>query len=434
MHQSLSLHLLIVDFERHAALVAQPGGRWILPVLCAPERARLGPLLLEWAGRHGIAGRLVGQWLGRVAPDADTCDWLAVLQAAATPSVGGASSLEWRSLASLASSSSWLAYQQWAVGRALSTTGVPTVPGPFGTVTWMDDVEAWLKTATSHRGRLSALVPHRTTASEVVLEVRTTCGLAYFKGLSSDRAPEVDLTSHLAGVAPHSFARTIAQSTRPDETVWWLMAACRGSTLAARPSRAAAARAVEAWAHVQQRASSALALPPGDLAPFDLPSMAAWAAGLLREAGEQQSRPCAAAIAAMSDACERVDNAHVPRSWVWADFDPTNVLVHGDEVRFIDLDDCRVGPAPIAVSTFARRLARIGMPCAGELYRSYERAWEPAIDMGSRWHDFEVVSMVVECYLAWQRVVLKTGRNEIYDCLGPARDAIVRRLVRVVTP
>jgi hypothetical protein len=431
-----SLHLLVVDLERREAVAARYGGKWILPILRTPERARAGPLLLEWASQHGIAGLVAGQWLGCVAPSSDTVDWLAVVDARAKDPAGGAASLEWRSLASLAASTAWLTYQQWAIGRVLSTSDLPAVVGPFGTMTWTRDVQGWVEEVTGPlpSGTLDAVVPHRVTAYEVVLEFRTTRGPVYFKGLSSDRAFEARLAAKLADIAPKSFARTLALSTRPDRTVWWLMEACPGSTLAACLTCARAAHVAAAYAHIQQRTMNVVEDGRlGGLVRLELSPMAAWAAALLRETGQQgPSDQCAAAVAAIDDACERASHADVPHSWMSADFDPTNVLIDGDDVRFIDLDDCALGPAPIAVSTFAKRITRLEISCGHELYGNYERAWNPALNVHGRWRDFETVATLVECYHAWGRVKMKTEREEIHGALEPARVALARRLARAV--
>jgi hypothetical protein len=168
------------------------------------------------------------------------------------------------------------------------------------------------------------------------------------------------------------------------------------------------------------------------LPTLDLSPMAAWATWLLRDTGDRREPDSTAAVAAIDTACARVNSADVPHSWMSADFDPTNVLVDGDDVRFIDLDDCAFGPAPIAMSTFATRVHRLGIACAGELYGTYERAWSPALDLAGRWRDFEIVSTLVDSYLGWRRVVMKTQREEISGALEPARIALARRLARLV--
>jgi len=282
----------------------------------------------------------------------------------------------------------------------------------------------------SHSGT-DDVVPYRTTAYDVVLGLRTARGLAYFKGVSADRAPEVRMSAQLAEMTADAFPRTIAVSKRPDGSFWWLMEACPGSPLAAGATCASAGRVAAAYADIQQQVMRAIEAGGfADLAPLDLAQMAAWAVDLLDRTDERPQRVvCAEAI---KRACERVGATCVPRSWICADLDPTNVLLHGDEVRFIDADDSALGPAPIAMAAFATRIKRLGISCGSDLYRSYERAWKPQLVMRDLWRDFEIVSTLVDCYLAWNKVVVKTERQEIHGCLGLARDAIARRLARVV--
>jgi hypothetical protein len=426
-----SLHLLIVDRQRRNTLVTWHGSRWLLPIVRMPERVRAGPVLLRWAAERGITGHIVGQWLGRAAPEHDAIDWLVVMDAA-DDRVTAPANLRWTPVAELRSATSCVGYQRWAATSVLATSDLPATLGPFGTMTWMQDVNAWVDDVlgSMHRGTDDAVVPYRTTAYEVVLGLRTTRGVAYFKGLSSDRASEARMSTQLAAMAADVFPRTIALSRRPDGSVWWLMEACPGSTLAAVATRASAARAAAAYARVQQQ--TVRAIEQGhltDLAPLDLGPMAIWAADLFDRTDERSHVRCAEVI---ERSCERVRTARVPNSWITADIDPTNILVHGDEMRFIDLDDSALGPAPIAMATFAMRMKRLAVSCSSDLYRSYERAWKPPLVMHERWRDFEIVSTLADCCLAWTRVVVKTERQEIHGCLGLARDALARRLARVV--
>src|SRR5437868_12343752 len=93
-----TLHLLIVDEERGGALLTRYGRRWLMPVVCLPERVRPGPALLQWAAARGLSARFVGQWLGRAAPDGKAIDWLAVLASSAERAIVSAAGLEWLSL------------------------------------------------------------------------------------------------------------------------------------------------------------------------------------------------------------------------------------------------------------------------------------------------------------------------------------------------
>jgi hypothetical protein len=427
-----SLHLLIVDRQRGAALASWHGSRWLLPIVRLPERVRAGPLLLRWAGERGITGQILGQWLGRAAPDNDAIDWLAVMDASGDRLTAPGADLQLTRLAELTSAAACVDYQRWATVRALSTSDLPATPGPFGTMNWFRDVQVWVgDVAGVLRDVPDAVVPFRTTAYEVVLGLHTTRGLLYFKGLTSDRTSEPELSAQLARIAPAAFPQTVALAKRSDGTAWWLTEACPGSPLGASASRRSVARVAAAHARVQQTSVRAIETGQlGALAPLALAPMAAWARDLLdRQDEKRQPVPGADVV---DRACERVGTARVPHGWVAADFDPANVIVHGNDVRFIDLDDSVLGPAPIAIATFAMRMKRRGLEFGGDLYRSYERAWKPQLFIADRWRDFEIVSTLTDCYLGWKRVVEKTERQEIQGCLGLACAALARRLARGV--
>src|SRR5262245_36295852 len=110
------LHLLVVDRERGMAAAAAYDGRWFLPIVCGPSRARAAPLVLEWLARRGMGGDVLGQWLGRVAPDGRAIDWLMAVASDARTNAG--SGLRWIPLHALRSSPSLMEYQQWALATA----------------------------------------------------------------------------------------------------------------------------------------------------------------------------------------------------------------------------------------------------------------------------------------------------------------------------
>jgi hypothetical protein len=428
-----TLHLLLVDVARADALAADCGGRWLLPLLHTSERVRAGTILNQWLARHRLAGHLIGQWVGKAASPHGAMDWLGVIRVNRTRSA--ASSLHWVPLASLASSTSWLPYQQWAIRQVTAASEWPAVSGPFGTVGWLDEAISWADIALGVRRRsaIACAVPLRATPYEVVLQLRTARETVYFKGLAAARAAEATLTIRLAARAPRSFARTIAMTTRPDGTIWWLMEACPGSPLAAAPTPDRATRAVTAYAAVQQRIIEE-GEPSlwGDLPRLPMRQMLERASDLLRAGAELDGLPAVEAAARFDELGERIADARAPESWIYADFDPRNVFIDGDEVRFIDLSDCWLGPAPLGVATFVRRMKVSGTPIASDLYDRYEGAWKPRLALSDRWRAFELGSLVAESYLAWNRVLLKTARGEIHDVIAPARRALAGRLIRAL--
>src|SRR4051812_3215820 len=63
------------------------------------------------------------------------------------------------------------------------------------------------------------------------------------------------------------------------------------------------------------------------------------------------------AVDAIDRAVEDVLAAGLPDRWIPLDLDPANVLLDDDgNVAFIDLDDSYIGPAPLAIASFARRI------------------------------------------------------------------------------
>src|SRR5260221_822353 len=176
-----TLHVLIVNRGRRAALAATCGPRWLLPVLTCDERTRAAPLIVRWCSDRGIHGDVAGQWLGRVTSNAT--DWfLAIIarHSAATTD----STLRWRSLDALLSAPAVLDYQQWAVAAVL-TGELPSVVGPFGNLSWPDEVRSWIRRAVGSPG--TSLTPYRVVAHEVVVRADCAGGRRYCQGLTSQR-------------------------------------------------------------------------------------------------------------------------------------------------------------------------------------------------------------------------------------------------------
>src|SRR5262245_61220616 len=161
-----TLHLLIVDRERRSALATICGSRWLLPLVSGSERMRAGPLVLNLLTEHGFHGDVVGQWLGRLASTSEEMEWLMVVDAQRQSRDSMLASTCWTSLRLLQSTPSVLGYQDWALKRALADD-LPSVIGPFGSMTWLDDIRAWIDVAA---GPLTGSpVCYKATPTEVVL-------------------------------------------------------------------------------------------------------------------------------------------------------------------------------------------------------------------------------------------------------------------------
>ena len=399
------LHLLIVDRDRRAALTASYGSKWLLPVVTCAERARAAPVAARWAAERGAPGGVAGQWLGRVTEVG--IDWLVAI-VARPPHFTPPPPLEWTPLDALSSQASLLDYQQWAIARAVQDDALPSVSGPFGNLSWPWDVQSWIGGAAG--AAVSSLTPYRVGAYEVVLGADCLLGRVYFKGLVEERAAEARLTQALAEAAPDSFARTIALERQADGCVWWLTAACPGRP-GGDPHRAA-----QALARVQQRTRTAdhrsLVLPA-----LDLEAATRWASDLLGDSrsGAIVRRRCAQAL-----------HADVPTAWIPMDLDPVNILVDaGHRVRFIDVDDSFLGPAPLAMATLARRSAD------PTLYRAYEQSWSPPLARLD-WQDFEVAASVVESWLGWKRLRRNIERGEVFAALDLVEARVRARLARAI--
>lgn len=409
------LHLLIVDAPGGTALVAHYGTRWLLPVLTCAERARADPLAVRWAADRGVSCDVVGQWLGRV--NAQGTDWLMVLNAVGLPRKAD-SQLRRTALLALEPACAALEYQGWALAQALRDGPLPSMRGPFGRFGWLDDVKAWMapilgpvsSTAFSHL---------RSSPHEVVLRARTGRADLYVKGLTSERVAEARLTQAMASVIPEHFAPTIALDERADRSVWWAAGAC--------PGRAAIEgdRVASQLAAVQQRVMAQPRIRC-ELRKLEFAAALRWCSELLSGA---------ACGALLERQVHHAMTASVPQSWIPMDLDPTNLLV--DErgtARFIDLDDSFLGPAPLAMALFAKRMrSRRSVACtaSGSLYEGYEQSWSPPLP-DVAWPAFEAAATLLEAWLGWQRLERNRRSGQVHGASGFAETRIRDRLTRCV--
>jgi len=137
---------------------------------------------------------------------------------------------------------------------------------------------------------------------------------------------------------------------------------------------------------------------------------------------------------------ERLARARLPNSWIPMDLDPENVLVDdGGTVRFIDLDDSFLGPAPLAIATFARRIGRAGIAADAfsslrrALYRAYDRAWRHGGVANCPWRSVEIASLVLDAHLGWQRIRRSEEVGEISGAVEFARSRVGRQLAHAIS-
>ena len=271
------LHLLVVDPRDDLILIDWHQGRWLLPVFGSRERTRIGPVAQRLAARRGIAGQVVGQWLGRMSESPDVVDWVVVVRTSAASVDPGDST--WVSPRVLAAADPVVEYQRWALEKMHAGRRGLGVPGPFGHPDWIDAVLAWVAskagTVTSHE-----IVTYRTTAHAIVMMLPTSIGPLYFKGLAT--ADEAALTIALSNLAPASFARTHAVERGPQGETWWLMRACPGSTLSSDPTVERAILVARECGRLQRRLPAAVL---DRLAPVDSARAAAWSVAMLQSLG-----------------------------------------------------------------------------------------------------------------------------------------------------
>lgn len=393
------LHLLFVHPPSGDVLTSCYRSRWVLPVVTVRDRVRAGPCVHRWAADRGIDAAVIGQWFGRVSP-AQT-DWVMVSRVERRTTCLDPQ-LAWTQPGALDRCSALLEYQGWAAARLGPNV---RVAGPFGHLDWLGGVRRWIEGCAGPIG--GHMTPLRTGATEVVLSAATPSGRVFFKGFSPDRVHELRLTRAVEARVPDRVARTVAVAEDDENGVWWLTAACPGR------SSAGAIEVPAALAALQQRLDR---LDETALPALDLEAVGCWALALLAAHAEVRS-----AVAAF----ESVRRGRYPLTWIPMDLDPSNVLVDEDRsVRFIDLDDSFLGPAPLAMSVYATRSR------APLLYRVYEDAWPGAAHPD--WQALEVVTLVVEAWLGLRRLQRLVTCGEVVADLTFVGDRLRARLVHML--
>ena len=139
----------------------------------------------------------------------------------------------------------------------------------------------------------------------------------------------------------------------------------------------------------------------------------------------------------MARALHALSACELPRSWIPLDLDAGNVLIEDAMVRFIDLDDSRIGAASLAVSTFLRRASRRRAGADWPLWieavrRAYEKSWTPPLDLRTGWSDLDAASMLIDCHLGWQRLEQRIERGEVHGARELAAARTAQRLARAL--
>ena len=408
------LHLLMLAGNRQRALGQPIAGRWLLPVLRCAERERAPLAAARWMASRGIGGHVVGQWLGHVARDARTMDWLIAIQLAPDCTTAPAP-FGWLPVEHLDGGCALLAYQAGAI-RELTSSGALAVSGPFGTLDWPDRVHTWACAAAGIR--FTSVRCFRASPHEVVLGLAGDGTRMYFKGLAGTQASDAGAMQTAARLLPHSFPRTIACETQSDGATWWLMDECSGTDLTGchADTLAAVARDVARLQEAITGNRDALfAIPRLDLGPVHLE-----ADRILRMAGQRgMPRELASAFDPVSA---------LSYGWTPLDLDPVNVFVHGADVRYIDLD-ARVAPTPLAMSIFIRRvLARCEANTRRDLVRTMRLAYESASPVPVPWESVDRVAHVVEIVQGWRRLMRNVACGEVSGPVDVMASIVARRL------
>jgi hypothetical protein len=417
------LHLLIVDREGHRGLVQHLGDRWVLPIAACRDRARAPAIVSPWLSARAIDGDVVGQWRGRLSVDARACDWLVIVR---TPAGQMAPHpLTWTPLAELRAAPAIVDYQSSALNG--SDADALAAPGPFGRLSWLDDVARWAtgRTGSPVAGRL---VCYRASSYEVVAGLDVGPGRCFFKGVSADSTADAIAMHAASCVAPESFARSIAFESMADGAIWWLMRACPGRALATAMSRDAAVRVAADVGRLQRRLAESGAARA--LEALDLHSVLGRVSALLP--AFEATSAAASARSAIVDAFDAV--SRLPISWTPLDLDPVNVFMHGSRIRYIDLEP-RLAPMPLSISIFARRIRRRrDVAAGGDPAASLRHAYERALGASFPWKQVDIVAAAVEAVLDLERLGRNMARGELSGPSSAFRDDAARRLAAAVRP
>lgn len=413
------LHLLVIDASGERALGTELASKWLLPSCCCPERVRAPQRAARLLAQSGLHTDTAGQWLGRLSPDARSIDWLIVARAhgeCGRP-------LSWLPLRRLLSSAGLMDYQAWAIARA-HYGGTIAGPGPFGALTFLDEVRNWIREVTSDAAIGDATI-YRASAWEVVLGVAVGRRRVFFKALTPERRREPMLTSRLSESFPDAFARTLAFSRRADGTIWWLTDACDGRALSECMTPADLKRCISTFARIQRSLTESDTLALG-LPRLDLEAVGSWTTSLLDEAREGR------AVEIVDRALGEMARTDLPRRWILLDLDPANVIVSSDGEAFIDLDDSFVGPGPLAAALFARRVAQVSNSTrvsfrVAYVYEAYEAA--ARMRLGAQtWRALDIAACATTAYLGWERLCLAASRREICGELTAVRTRLAQKL------
>ena len=391
MHQLL--HLLIVDRSRRRAAVQTFGGRWLLPAIACGERVRATVAGTRWLQDRSLPGTVVGQWKGWIGPEGTTVDWLmpALLDTVDVPH-----GCVWLAIDALRSSRAVLEYERWAIDSVVGAGGAVGVHGPFGTLSWIDEITGWVSNAV--RSRCEPVRCFRASPHEVVLEYSCQGRTLYFKGLAQDCAVRAVAEEAAERAAPSAFPVTIARELRPDGSTWRLTTRCAGDPLRRRLDGAQTRRVVADVERLQRSFQGDARLLTA-LPQLDLDRVRATAAWL-------RARQGFPADTSYLDSAFEEARAIAP-GWAPLDLDPANVFATDRAFQYFDLD-AHLAPRPLATAIFR---ARVGQLEAGDKFR--------------------VIAKIVELTMGWERVRRNVDRGELSGYVSTVERRIALRVSAV---
>jgi hypothetical protein len=410
------LHLLIVDRERHRAIVQWLDGRWLLPTIACSERARAPLVAASWLRERGVNGFVSGQWSGRIAPAGSSIDWLIAIsvEAGRLPSP-----CSWCPVDRLSSHQALVEYQGSAIAEAFAR-GRPGVQGPFGELSWIDAASVWVARATSARCRPSACF--RASPHEVVVAYTCSGTTLYFKGLAEDRAFSAVAECEAARSAPGSFSRTLAQERRHDGAIWTLTSSCAGEPVRRPLDDSIAVRIASDVGRLQRRLHCDIALR-SVLTPLDLDHACTVMGSLLSRHGFSPSR------ARVDAAFEAVGN--IEPGWAPTDLDPANVRVSPDSLQYFDLD-ARLAAPPLAIAIFAGRVEQGSTDRCIQLRRRIRAAFEASWKRSVPWAAIDIVSAIAELTIGWERVQRNVYCGELTGDVEAVEQRLAQRLIQLI--
>ena len=410
------LHVVAVN-RRGNVLAQSSRGRWLLPVVACAERIRAPLAVAGWLRDRGLRGFVVGQWAGRIDTAGSTIDWLVVvsLDAESPPPFP----CSWFRVDRLHPSDALFEYDGWAIDR-ITSNGEIGVRGPFGTLTWIDQVSAWVSRAAG--SRCEPLACFRASSYEVVVAYAWRASTLFFKGVAADCAIQAVAEIEAARVVSAPFPATIAHERRCDGSIWRLTAGCPGNALVHSLNEITTMRAAADVARLQRDLQHDMglrtALPAADLNRVRLTTASLVARHGARDVPDD-----------VDAAFEEV--ASIEPGWTPLDPDPANIFISDRSLQYFDLDAHLAAP-PLAIGVLSQRLTRYAARGDGRFREKVRQAYADAWHTRVPWPAVETIAEIVDLTMGWERVQRNAARGEVSGSLRVIERRIASRVSDVL--